>query len=183
MQLVLFLLRMLATTVLTLPPRPVCCRLHLSLGARPRTRQLLAGLTDEEKAQLHLTADISELNLLNQSGCTTLTSVDDAAELRRTRRAMEAMAMGDAEQAQMTKALSAVLQLAQLAFELTKEAEGRGEERSQVAGSSAALLEQVSSLLGIEHSEELSNALCTRLLVTRDDMITVPLNLEQARPY
>ena len=39
---------------------------------------------------------------------------------------------------------------------------------------------QVSRLLGIEGTE-LSTALCTRRLVTRDDEITVPLNLEQAR--
>ena len=38
----------------------------------------------------------------------------------------------------------------------------------------------MSRLLGIEGAE-LSNALCTRRLITRDDEITVPLNLEQAR--
>eukprot|EP00966_Prymnesium_polylepis_P292659 6758806-Prymnesium_polylepis.1 len=39
---------------------------------------------------------------------------------------------------------------------------------------------QVSGLLGAEQPEDLSNALCTRRLVTRDDEITVPLTLEQA---
>ena len=46
--------------------------------------------------------------------------------------------------------------------------------------SSAPLRSQVSRLLGIEGTE-LSTALCTRRLITRDDEITVPLNLEQAR--
>eukprot|EP00965_Chrysotila_dentata_P144435 4770602-Pleurochrysis_carterae.AAC.1 len=44
----------------------------------------------------------------------------------------------------------------------------------------ACAVAQVASLLGLEQAEDLSNALTTRRLVTRDDVVTVPLNLEQS---
>ena len=52
--------------------------------------QLLAGLSAKERDQLHLTLEVEQFRLLGQSGCITINGVDDAAEFRRTRAAMEA---------------------------------------------------------------------------------------------
>ena len=54
------------------------------------------------------------------------------------------------------------------------------EESSSVEAGGASPLRAVGELLGVEPTE-LSNALCTRQLVTRDDVVTVPLTSEQAR--
>ena len=137
--------------------------------------QLCAGLSAEERAQLHLDVPIAQLNMLNQSGCVVIEGVDDAHELQRTRGAMEAVGMERDEQIQVLRTLAASLLLAQVSFLQDNE------EHASVDEASSATLQQVASLLGPEHAEELSNALCTRRLVTRDDVITVPLNLEQAR--
>jgi myosin-5 len=48
-----------------------------------------------------------------------------------------------------------------------------------VAGAAQPLLEQAAELVAIEPAD-LSHALCTRRLVTRDDVVTVPLNREQS---
>ena len=98
--------------------------------------QLLAGLTDEQRADLGLSGGAESLQLLNQSGCVAIAGVDDAAEFERTRRAMSAMGMGDADQNATTCALGAVLLLAQMQFTQLDE------ERVVVAAESADVLKQ-----------------------------------------
>ena len=137
--------------------------------------QLLAGLPAEERASIHLSAPIDELTLLNQSGCIVIDGIDDAAELKRTREAMDAIGMEEAEHVQVIRTLAAVLLLAQVAF--TEDAD----EHASVDCDTSATLQAVVELLGTETTDELNNALCTRQLVTRDDVVTVPLTLEQAR--
>ena len=139
--------------------------------------QLLAGLTEDERASVHLTGPIEEFALLNQSGCTSIEGVDDSQELQRTRKAMGAIGMEEADVVHVLGTLSAVLLLAQLSFTGIDE-----EEHAGVAPESAASsLLHIATLLGAEQPDDLSSALCTRQLVTRDDVITVPLTLEQAR--
>ena len=98
--------------------------------------QLLAGLTDEQRADLGLSGGAESLQLLNQSGCVAIAGVDDAVEFERTRRAMSAMGMGDADQNATTCALGAVLLLAQMQFTQLDE------ERVLVAAESADVLKQ-----------------------------------------
>ena len=133
--------------------------------------QLLAGLSAEERGALHLEPPIETFALVNQSGCITINGVDDAAEFRRTRGAMESVGMDVEQQMAATRSIAVVLLLAQLRFEKD------GEEHATIG--TPETLQQVSGLLGAEASD-VSHALCTRQLVTRDDIITVPLNLEQA---
>jgi len=136
--------------------------------------QMLAGLSMEERALVCLDAPVESYALLNQSGCIVIDGVDDAHEFEKTKGAMGAVGLGGEEQLDTTRTLAAALLLPQLAFE------SDDEDHAIVATSSAELLSQVSGLLGAEVAEDLSNALCTRRLVTRDDEITVPLTLEQA---
>ena len=137
--------------------------------------QVLAGLSGEERSLFHLSSPAEEFALINQSGCMAIKGIDDAAELERTRGAMHAIGMEEAEQAHVLRTLSAVLLLAQLAF--TQD----GDERAAIETESNTTLQHVAELLGPESGDEMSNALCTRRLVTRDDVVTVPLTLEQAR--
>ncbi|KAL1496526.1 hypothetical protein AB1Y20_016479 [Prymnesium parvum] len=137
--------------------------------------QLLAGLAAEERESLHLDVPIESLCLLNQSGCTAIDGVDDGLEFQRTLGAMSAVGLSEAERREVKRTLAAALLLPQLSFE------SEGEEHAAVSASSFELLQKVSGLLGAEQAEDLSNALCTRRLVTRDDEVTVPLTLEQAK--
>ena len=137
--------------------------------------QLLAGLSAEERAKVHLDAEIETFHLLNQSGCVAIEGVDDAEELGQTRTAMVAIGMDESQSSSVVSTLAAVLLLAQLAFEQDED------EKSAVAADSAEMLTHIAGLLGPEQAEDLSAALCTRRLITRDDEITVPLTLEQAR--
>ena len=100
--------------------------------------QLLAGLTAEERAQLHLTLEVPEFRLLGQSGCIAINGVDDSAEFRRTRAAMEAIGMDMVEQTEATRTIAAVLLLAQLSFEQNSE------EQASVTSSSSEMLSQAS---------------------------------------
>ena len=136
--------------------------------------QLMGGLSPEERNQFHLDTPIDSLVLLNQSGCVAIDGLDDAAELQRTRGAMHAIGMGESEQSHVLRTLAAVLLLAQVEFT------ENGDEHAAIDNVSSAL-QHVVNLLESETNEELNNALCTRQLVTRDDVVTVPLNLEQAR--
>eukprot|EP00965_Chrysotila_dentata_P088731 2929152-Pleurochrysis_carterae.AAC.1 len=100
--------------------------------------QLLAGLSADERAQLHVPLPVAEYRLLGQSGCVAIEGVDDAREFRRTRDAMEAIGMSALEQLETTRALASVLLLAQLAFEQN------AEEQASVAAAAADTLQQAS---------------------------------------
>ena len=143
--------------------------------------QLLAGLTADERSQIHLEPPIEEFHLLNQSGCTAIEGVDDAAEMRRTRTAMGKVGLADEDILSVTRTLAAVLLLAQLQFESGTETDADDDSASRIAPDSSETLSHIASALGPEQSDELSSALTTRRLITRDDEITVPLTLEQAR--
>ena len=138
--------------------------------------QLLAGLSPEEKASLHLEEPASAYSLINGSSCMAIDGVDDAQELTRTRGAMEAVGMSEADKGDATRCLAAVLLLAQLVFE-----QGEDDQGASVAAASLPTLGHVAGLLSAEVADDLSGALCKRRLVTRDDTITVHLTLEQAR--
>ena len=77
--------------------------------------QLCAGLTSEERAQLHVDVPIEQLNMLNQSGCVAIDGVDDALELQRTR-GPGAVGMEKEEQVHVLRTLAASLLLAQASF-------------------------------------------------------------------
>ena len=83
--------------------------------------QLLAGLTAAELAELHLDAPLETFSLVNQSGCVSIPGQDEAVEFGRTRTAMEAVGLVATEQRETTRAVGAVLLLAQLAFEPDEE--------------------------------------------------------------
>eukprot|EP00900_Chrysochromulina_parva_P008310 jgi/Chrpa1/17480/Chrysochromulina_OHIO_Genome00007564-RA len=164
----------------------VGARIHVYLLEKPRViqqnegernyhvfYQLMAGLSDDERKEIHLDVAIDKLALLNQSGCVAIEGVDDHEEMQATRGAMHAIGMEEPEHKHVMRAIASVLLLAQLTFVQDKE------DHSGIEDGSVAL-QQVAELLGSETPEELSNALCTRQLVTRDDVVTVPLNLEQA---
>ena len=128
---------------------------------------------------MHLSGEASSYALLNQSGCVAIDGVDDAHEFNRTRGAMEAIGMDLSQRHGVTATLAAVLLLAQTGFDMNDD------EHAFVKSDSAGLLAQIASLLGPEQggglADDLSAALTTRRLITRDDEITVPLTLEQAK--
>ena len=77
--------------------------------------QLLAGMPAAELAALHLDAPLDSFGLVNQSGCVSIPGQDEAVEFARTRTAMGAVGLSEAEQRDTTRAVAAVLLLAQLA--------------------------------------------------------------------
>mmetsp|Transcript_3156 Transcript_3156/g.9612 ORF Transcript_3156/g.9612 Transcript_3156/m.9612 type:complete len:1277 (+) Transcript_3156:392-4222(+) len=135
--------------------------------------QLLRGLTADERRASHLTLEMEELRLIGRSGCTEIAGMDDAAHFMRTMDAMEAVALSPADQESVLRTLAAVLLLAEVDFEQS------GDDHAVVAPGSLPTIEHVAELVAIDHAE-LSHALCTRRLVTRDDEVTVRLNCDQA---
>ena len=99
----------------------------------------MAGLTPEERAQIHVDAPIETFSLLNQSGCIAIDGVDDAAEFRKTRGAMTSVGLASAEQLDATRTLAAALLLPQLSFE------NNADDHATVASASSELLYQVLS--------------------------------------
>ena len=99
--------------------------------------QLMAGLSTEERALIHIDAPIETFSLLNQSGCIAIDGVDDAAEFRKTRGAMTSVGLASAEQLDTTRTLAAALLLPQLNFE------NNADEHAMIASASSELLYQV----------------------------------------
>ena len=77
---------------------------------------------------------------MNQSGCTAIEGVDDAAEMRRTRTAMGKVGLADEDILSVTRTLAAVLLLAQLQFESGTETDADDDSASRIAPDSSETL-------------------------------------------
>ena len=111
----------------------------------------------------YLLPPVEQLALLNQSGCTQINGVDDAADWGRTCGAMAAVGLDATEVASVVRGLAAVLLLAQLAF--VADAAAAGEEAAVLDTPSEEALPRVASLLGVA---DLRSPMCLRRLQVSD---------------
>jgi len=86
---------------------------------------LLAGASKEERAALRLKSP-EEFAYLNQSGCTKVPKIDDAADLEKVRAAMKVLKFGDNERS-IFEVLAAVLHLGNNKFKKVENANVAGD--------------------------------------------------------
>lgn len=130
--------------------------------------QFLAGADKEEKERYQL-LDIEQYNYLNQSGCTSVPTINDEEDYNRVRQALLAMDMSADVQDHLFTILSGIMRLGNVQFE--------GAEVSKV--SNPQELEIVGQLLKIS-PEGLGRALTTRTLVVSGQKIQVNFKAAQA---
>ena len=138
--------------------------------------QLCDGASPEERAELRLKTP-RDYAYLNQSSCDVLSGVDNAAEYRATRRAMDVVGISKIEQAAVMRVVAGVLHLGDVDFVGSDDADDGCEladERSRAALADAAAVMMVDA-------ERLEKALKTRTIETRDGAITKPLDVKAAR--
>ena len=138
--------------------------------------QLCDGASPEERAELRLKTP-RDYAYLNQSSCDVLSGVDNAAEYRATRRAMDVVGISKIEQAAVMRVVAGVLHLGDVDFVGSDDADDGCEladERSRAALADAAAVMMVDV-------ERLEKALKTRTIETRDGAITKPLDVKAAR--
>jgi myosin-5 len=135
--------------------------------------QLCDGASEEERAALRL-RPAREFRYLARSGCFELEGVSNAEEYGRTRRAMGAVGVPEAEQDACFRTVAAVLHLGNVEF-----ADG-GDDAAAVAGEGAAeALAAAAELLGVD-AAALARALTTRTRHTRDGAIVSPIDARAA---
>ncbi|CAL5219117.1 g891 [Coccomyxa viridis] len=136
--------------------------------------QLCDGATPAERQAWQL-GPAKEYHYLNQSSCYQLKDVDNAAEYKRTRRAMSLVGIPEQEQRAVFQTVAAVLHLGNVSF-----ADGAEQDSSQVpAGPARKHLEAAAQLLGVP-AEGLARALTTRTRQTTDGPIVSPIDAKAA---
>ncbi|KAL6052487.1 unconventional myosin-Ia [Balamuthia mandrillaris] len=136
--------------------------------------QLIAGASASQRQEMQL-GDPSTFNYLNQSGCFVVDGMNDAAEFRATKHAMDVIGLAEEEQNFLFKMVAAVLHLGNLEFE------GSG-ETSKVKNRD--VLKITAKLLG-QQDVELEKSLTSRTVTAGGASSTtqeynVPLGVEKA---
>jgi myosin-5 len=140
--------------------------------------QLLSGIDEETRKQLRLDGlGIKDFAYLNGGG--DIEDVDDAKEFRLTCDALKTAGFSSAVQMEIFKALSAILHLGNVQFEIIDAGTGT-DEAVQVTKATRDSLERAADLLGARQ-EELAKWLTHRQLVTKIDSMELNLSLQQAR--
>ena len=166
--------------------------------------QLICGVTDPAlRASLFLPASVEDsytsFVFLNQSGCTTIAGLDDAAEFAATQRAMESLGLSATEQSAVWKILAAVLQMGNVSVQTRADSVAAGDasnaaipkvevEKASMTGADATLtaagsqhLSNFASLLGFPSSQSLAAVVLSRTNQIRGEKFVVPFSVSQAK--
>lgn len=134
--------------------------------------QLCASPEDAERYKLK---DPKTFHYLNQSKCFDLTSVNNRDEYARTRRAMDIVGINLEEQDAIFRTLAAILHLGNIEF-----VPGKEHDSSVLKDKQSLFHLQTAADLLMCNANSLKAALCTRLIVTREENITKTLDPEAA---
>ena len=139
--------------------------------------QLCDGADDVEKKSLRLKAS-TEFSYLSASSCHTLEGVDNAAEYRATRRAMDVVGIEKDAQDAVMRVVAGVLHLGNVAF--ADADDDAADDGCVLAGdASRAALADAAAVLRVD-AARLEKALRTRTIETRDGAIEKPLDVAAA---
>lgn len=132
--------------------------------------QMCAGLSQEEKNELMVFAP-EDFHYLNQSGCTTVPSIDDEEEFRATRHAMETLKVPKEDQDKAFRLLAGILWLGNIDFmENGKETTVTDQDTLNIAA----------KLLGVT-PETLLNSLTIKVMQMGKDKIKSPQPVGKCR--
>ncbi|XP_031488520.1 myosin-17-like [Nymphaea colorata] len=112
---------------------------------------------------------------LNQSDCYELDGVDDAREYLETRRAMDIVGISEQEQESIFRVVAAILHLGNINF-----AKGKEIDSSVLKDDQSKFHLQMTSKLLMCDPQSLEDALCKRVMVTPEEVITRSLDPEAA---
>nr|XP_061795835.1 unconventional myosin-VIIa-like [Nerophis lumbriciformis] len=134
---------------------------------------MLAGITEEERKHLHL-QDAKDYLFLTKGDCNTCEGRDDAEDFRRIRSAMKILTFSDQQCYEIFKLLAALLHLGNVSFEANTQnnLETSNVSKSENFSTAASLLEVQNSVL--------ADSLTNRSFMTKREMVTKPLDCEQA---
>jgi myosin heavy subunit len=121
--------------------------------------------------QFGLSGNMSQMFYTGQSGCTTVSDMNDSMEFDETIKSMKAIDMADSEIQNVMRIVAAVLHMGNVNF--TKS------DKSAVDSASSSVLQKAGELLGINGSA-LGRALVTRVRVVADQVITSDNDQEQS---
>ncbi|XP_059200423.1 unconventional myosin-VIIb-like [Centropristis striata] len=134
---------------------------------------MLAGVTTEEKKTLSL-GDAEEYRFLSKGHCTKCEYRDDAKDFQRIRSAMKILTFSQSQCQEILKLLAAILHLGNVCFQATTQ---NNLETSDVSKSEHFSI--AASILQVQKSS-LAASLTHRSFMTNREMVTKPLNHEQA---
>nr|XP_057924383.1 unconventional myosin-VIIb-like isoform X1 [Doryrhamphus excisus] len=134
---------------------------------------MLAGITTEERQSLHL-CDAKEYKFLTRGGCITCEGRDDAMDFNRIRSAMKILTFSDQQCHEILKLLAAILHLGNVSFQANTQ---NNMESSEIGISEHFSI--AASLLEVQKSS-LANSLTHRSFMTTREMVTKPLDCQQA---
>ncbi|KAH9518288.1 TRAFAC class myosin-kinesin ATPase super [Dermatophagoides farinae] len=135
-----------------------------------------AARRDQELAkQLQLDDPAIEFVYLNQSGCTSIEGVDDAANFDSLRLAMSVLRVPETMSDGLFAALSAILWLGNLEFEEQAET-----ERCRLTENDELVISTVATLLGVD-AYRLTLITLRRQISVRGTVTDIPLSLREAR--
>eukprot|EP00033_Pygsuia_biforma_P000887 GCRY01001026.1.p1 GENE.GCRY01001026.1~~GCRY01001026.1.p1 ORF type:complete len:1811 (+),score=621.26 GCRY01001026.1:127-5559(+) len=132
--------------------------------------QLLEGSSPEEKEK-YLLEDPENFELLTQSGCLRVSSVDDVEDFRLTKKAMDIMGISLEEQENVFKIVASILHLKNIVFIQNRK------EESSVKNPEA--LDKAAILLGCSASK-LEDAFCNPKIKAGFELVTSAQNAVQA---
>ena len=137
--------------------------------------QLLAGLDDETKAELHLTT-ASDYKMLNCGGTLSVDGVDDGAEFAALKTSLSTIGLTEVETSELFKLLAALLHLGNMEFV------GGGEDGARATIETPSItMDDLAALLGVERCN-LENAVTIRNVRSgRGSLMSMMLSFEQAR--
>lgn len=136
--------------------------------------QLIAGADSAMKKRLHLRPP-SEYNYLNQSGCSVIDGVDDAAEFREVLQAMNTLQFSSSTVESMLKALAGILLLGNITFD-----QGGDSESSKISPKSLETLTHCADMFGV-NVEMFAYCLTEKKVqMGRGSIISITLSVAQA---
>uniref|UniRef100_A0A147BEA1 Putative myosin class v heavy chain n=3 Tax=Ixodes ricinus TaxID=34613 RepID=A0A147BEA1_IXORI len=135
---------------------------------------LLAGASDEERRELHLSRP-EDYHYLNQSQCYTLEGTDEAFEYTRLMQSMEMVGFNLDKRKRLIRVLSAVLHLGNIEF--SKKSTYHSDEAVQVKN--PEVLSLISSLLGVKE-ETLNSALTTKRAKAPGETLVISYKMPEA---
>ncbi|XP_039611262.1 unconventional myosin-Ib isoform X7 [Polypterus senegalus] len=136
--------------------------------------QLLSGAPDDMLKKLNLERDFSKYNYLSLDSA-TVNGVDDAANFRTVRNAMQIVGFMDDETQSVLEVVSAVLKLGNIEFKPESRVNGLDESRVKDKNE----LKEICELIGIEQAV-LERAFSFRTVEAKQEKVSTTLNVAQA---
>ncbi|XP_038605208.1 unconventional myosin-Ib [Tachyglossus aculeatus] len=136
--------------------------------------QLLSGASEELLSKLHLERDISIYNYLNLDSA-SVDGVDDAANFRTVRNAMQIVGFLDQETQSVLEVVAAVLKLGNIEFK--PESRMNGLDESKIKDKNE--LKEICELTGIDQAV-LERAFSFRTVEAKQEKVATTLNVAQA---